>query len=291
MYRLGMQLNHFHKTHNIGNRAFIFGGAYGNLQATQAILEKAKQLGFSSSNIIFTGDMVAYCANPMETVTLIKDKVDHIIMGNCEEAIANGSEDCGCGFNEGSKCSILSNQWYNFCLSKIDKSTAKWMATLVKNMTITIGNSKFFITHATPKSINEFVFSSTLNNSHDCLDVDGYITGHSGIPFIGSINNKPWINSGAGGMPANDGTSNIWFATIQANENQLEIETHSLQYDYSSTQKAMKACGLSNGYMECLETGIWPSHDALPRHEKSQTGIYLESQKRRSEERLLENLI
>lgn len=268
------------KTINIGKKAFVFGGAYGNLQATVAILEKAKELGFDKSEIIFTGDTVAYCANPIETAQLIKDSVDHIVMGNCEEAIAAGSANCGCGFEAGSECSILSNQWYNFCLSKIDNQTANWMGNLPRNIIANIGNLDFLVTHATPNSINQFVFPSNLGSANDSANVDGYIVGHSGIPMIEEIYGKPWLNSGASGMPANDGTSKVHFATLITNGSNIEIENHRLGYDFIGAQSAMQSASLENGYLDCLASGIWPSHDVLPDFEKAQTGFAIRAQKK-----------
>jgi predicted phosphodiesterase len=258
-----------------GNRAFIFGGAYGNFQATQAILEKASALGFAASQMIFTGDMVAYCANPQETVNLIRNNVQHIIMGNCEEAIAQGAQDCGCGFEEGSECSLLSRQWYEFCKSEIDMDTAGWMGSLPRSLNVDIGGHVFMVTHSTPASINDFIFPSNLHTVKDDANVDGYITGHSGIPFIGPLNDKLWINSGAAGMPANDGTTRIWYATIEASDNHLILDTNYLDYDHDLAAQKMIEANLNNGYAECLKTGIWPSHDILPATERAQTGTSL----------------
>lgn len=280
MYRKFMQMISSTKLINIGDKAFVFGGAYGNLQATQAVLEKATKLGFSSSEIIFTGDMIAYCAKPVETIDLIKSSVTHIIMGNCEEAIAKGSNHCGCGFEEGSECSILSNQWYSYCLSKIDQATADWMGTLPKELTLEIASLKFLVTHASPNSINEFIFPSDAIIRADTRDVDGYIVGHSGIPNISQVNSKPWINSGASGMPANDGTPRVWYATLEVQNDGLIVETHCIEYDYEQAQMDMQDAELANGYMTCLETGIWPSDDILPDPEKSLAGIPLKQQKK-----------
>ena len=280
MYRNAMQLEPTTNSINIGDKAFVFGGAYGNLQATQAVLKKASELGFSPSQIIFTGDMIAYCAKPVETIDLIKTSVDHIIMGNCEEAISKGSNNCGCGFEEGSECSILSNQWYTFCLSKIDQATADWMGTLPRELTLEVAGLSFLATHATPNSINEFIFPSDAIISADTRDVDGYIVGHSGIPQIALPNGKPWINSGATGMPANDGTPRVWYATITSENDTLTIETHAIEYNHQAAQKDMYDAGLDNGYMTCLETGIWPSDDILPYPEKVLKGIALKKQKK-----------
>ena len=280
MYRKFMQINSSTKPINIGNKAFVFGGAYGNLHATQAILKKATELGFASSQIIFTGDMVAYCAKPVETIELIKSSVDHIIMGNCEEAIAKGANDCGCGFEEGSECSILSNQWYEFCKERIDVTTANWMGNLPRELIVQIGSYKLLATHATPDSINQFIFPSDLISLKNIDKIDGYIVGHSGIPFIAEVNQKPWLNSGASGMPANDGTPRVWYATIENENHELSIQTHALDYDFKQAQSSMNAVSLNNGYMQCLETGIWPSDDVLPYPEKMLAGIALNSQKK-----------
>ncbi|MEM9277863.1 MAG: metallophosphoesterase family protein [Pseudomonadota bacterium] len=262
---------------DVGNRAFVLGGAYGNLQATQAILAKAKDLGFSSSQIIFTGDTVAYCGQPAETVALLRDSGIHVIMGNCEESLGEDSDNCGCGFEEGTECNLLSVEWYRFCQNALDTETKRWMSQLPKSVIFQIGHFRLECLHGTPSAINEFVFPSDIENGRitppENPDIDGYITGHSGIPFVAGIEGKAWINSGAAGMPANDGTNRVWFATVESANHGLIAETHPVSYDFKSASHAMKKAGLNNGYRECLSSGIWPSHDVLPQAEKLKTGI------------------
>jgi len=265
------------------NRLFIFGGAYGNLEATKAILQKATQLEFENSEILFTGDSIAYCANPEETASLIQSAGIHAIKGNCEEAIANGADDCGCGFEEGTECDLLSDQWYRYCQTNISSESKSWMAQLPEQLEFSIGSFQMLAVHATPSSNNQFIFPSSL--THDIIkDIDntydGFITGHSGIPFIGKIETSAWLNSGAAGMPANDGTPRVWYATIDLHDDTLLFQTHALDYDHQQTALVMQENGLKNGYMDCLTTGIWPSHDVLPDLENSQTGIALNPQKK-----------
>ena len=66
----------------------IFGGAYGNLQATEAVLAQAKKMQIAPKNILFTGDLTAYCADPKATVNLIRQSGIKSVMGNCEEQLA-----------------------------------------------------------------------------------------------------------------------------------------------------------------------------------------------------------
>ena len=51
----------------------FFGGPYSNLQATQALLAEAEAQGVPPGNLICTGDIAAYCAQPVETITLLRD--------------------------------------------------------------------------------------------------------------------------------------------------------------------------------------------------------------------------
>ena len=259
-----------------GSRAFIFGGTHGNLQATHAILERAKALGFSPDQMVCTGDTVAYCANPQETVDLIREAGIAVLMGNCEESLANGSDDCGCGFAENSACDLLSAQWFNFCKTNIGNETRAWMAGLPKTIELTAGPLRFEVIHGSPKLINQFVFASDIASSTYCAPdrngLSGYIAGHSGIPFIAEANGLLWLNSGAAGMPANDGTPRVWYATLEAGAEGVMAATHAIKYDHETAIRAMKAAGLDNGYAECLATGIWPSQEVLPAPESAQTG-------------------
>ncbi|HRY02049.1 MAG TPA: hypothetical protein P5256_02915, partial [Beijerinckiaceae bacterium] len=46
----------------------VFGGPYSNLHALDALLDEARRLGVSPANMISTGDLVAYCADPRGVV-------------------------------------------------------------------------------------------------------------------------------------------------------------------------------------------------------------------------------
>ncbi|MEM9332380.1 MAG: metallophosphoesterase family protein [Pseudomonadota bacterium] len=273
-----------HPTIDIGSSAFVFGGAYGNLDATKAILEKAKNLGYRNEQIIFTGDAVAYCGQPAETATLIRNSGVHVIMGNCEEALGEDAADCGCGFEDGTECSLLSVEWYQFCKNALNHDMKRWMRALPKSMIFKIGSHHLEALHGSPDAINDFVFPSDvevgkLDFSHRD-GIDGYIVGHSGIPFLAEVSGKAWINSGAAGMPANDGTPRIWYATIEASGDDLIAVTQSLRYDHRAASTAMENAGLKNGYLQTLSTGVWPSFDVLPEQEKAITGKPLSPQKK-----------
>ena len=72
---------------------------------------------------ICTGDVVAYCVEPEETVAELRDWGCHVIAGNCEEQLAAGAEDCGCGFEVGTECDRLAKGWYEFANARMSASS------------------------------------------------------------------------------------------------------------------------------------------------------------------------
>lgn len=259
---------------------FIFGGPYGNFEATKAILAQASALSIPTSHIICTGDLAAYCANPEETSELIKKSEIHCIQGNCEQSLMNDNDDCNCGFESDSTCSLLSKQWFDYCQSKISQDIKDWYKTIPEQITFSYGGKKWRVIHGGLHQINEFIFKSTPDNEKlnqlQKSETDAIINGHSGLPFTQIIGGKCWHNSGGAGMPANDGTPRVWYSLIQQTNDGISIQHHALDYDHKTAKEKMDKAGLKNGYMDCLESGMWPSLDVLPEVEKKQTGIPLE---------------
>jgi len=261
------------------DRLLIFGGPYSNLAATRALLAEAKRLGFSASEMLCTGDVIAYCGEPAETLDLIADSGIQVVMGNCEESLSAEKDDCGCGFEAGTQCEVLSVQWFDFASGQITNDHRRWMAALPRQVMVELGGRKMLSTHASTSSLNEFIFASSPSKNKLAqmieADVDGIISGHSGIAFAQIISDKLWLNAGAIGMPANDGTPRVWFAILETRGDDIDVQIRSLSYDPTPSIKAMVERGLASGYRDCLTTGLWPSMDVLPGQERKQVGIGL----------------
>jgi len=269
-----MQLGPFH------DPLLIFGGPYGNLQATRALLKQAARLGIPTSHILCTGDLVAYCADPQATVDLIREAGIAVVKGNCEESLAERLEDCGCGFEGGTACDLLSQQWYAYADTHLTDESRDWMGSLPERSDITIGERRLAAIHGGVSSINKFVFASTpedvLAYEMNLAGLDGVIGGHSGLPFTRIACDRLWHNSGVIGMPANDGTPRVWYSVLTPIKDGVAVSHHALSYDHSAAAVRMRAELLPAGYADCLVTGLWPSLDVLPDQEKAATGDALQ---------------
>lgn len=273
------------RTQNLGileGPLLIFGGPYSNLAATRALRDVAAMLAIPPQRIFCTGDLVAYCAEPEETVNLIREWGVHVVLGNCEESLASRALDCGCGFEAGSTCSALSDQWFRYAEARISEANRSWMGQLPVSLTFQLGSRRFSCVHGGVESINRFLFASTSESEKIAelsllsKDIDGLITGHCGIPFGQMIEGRVWLNAGVIGLPANDGTADGWYLVIDPVDNMIKGEWYRLSYPAEQTRKAMLAAGLVNGYADTLISGLWPSEDVLPAEEKKNRGKALE---------------
>lgn len=257
----------------------VFGGPYSNLEATEAILEEARRRGIAPGNIVCTGDLVAYCADPQGVIDLLRSSGIRIVMGNCEESLADRAADCGCGFAEDSACAALSIQWYPYADRNIDTESRLWLGSLPRQLEFEIGSRRLAVIHGSVTSINRFVFASCNEAIEEELAIsgcDGVIAGHCGLPFTRVHCDRLWHNAGVVGMPANDGTPRVWFSVLTQIDDGIVVEHHALDYDHAAAATKMRRRGLPEGYAAALETGLWPSCDILPPAELAGRGRPLE---------------
>lgn len=255
---------------DLGERVLVFGGPYSNLRATQALRSYADLHGFAPSACICTGDVVAYCANPVATVDEIRDWGVPVIAGNCEEQLSSGAPDCGCGFEEGSACDLLSASWYPFAAAAVSAADRDWMGCLHQLAIGCVGGLRVVFVHATAHENNRFVFFAEndeilfqyFNEIESIVGaVDVVFSGHSGIAFEREVQGKRWINAGVIGMPPHNGSRATQFITFDA---QSGVTHHWLDYDAEQEAVDMRAKGLVQGYDTALLSGYWPSEDVLP---------------------------
>ncbi len=254
----------------------VCGGAYGNLQALEALTAFQSATGIPDTHVIHTGDAVAYCADTEAVTRLIASRGWHAIKGNVEEQIAAGAQDCGCGFEEGSACDVASARWYAHAVATLSPASKAWMASLPSHLTFEMSGLCARVVHGSVNQTNRFMWASLpeaeFAGELDASAADLVIAGHTGIPFTRFIGERCWHNSGALGMPANDSTRRVWVSVLTPSPSGITISHHALKADAETAAAAIRRDSLPAGYADGLETGLWPSLDILPKTERSATG-------------------
>lgn len=251
----------------------VFGGVYSNLQALEELIQIAKQKNIPPSNIFCTGDIVGYCAQPTECIDLVQKWGIQSILGNVEIQLINNEDDCGCDFNQGSHCDLLSNIWYPYAKNSIKKKHLDFLRTIPLHLSFDWEGKKVGLVHGSSKNVSEFIFESDNWNqkepSFSDLNCDMVVAGHCGLPFQTSHESKCWFNPGVIGMPANDGTARVWYGILENGK----AYHHSFTYEHAKAAALMHLHKLPKAYAQTLLTGIWDNCDILPPKETSLQGI------------------
>jgi predicted phosphodiesterase len=242
----------------------LFGGAYSNLQALEALAA-----ALDGRPAVSTGDVVGYCADPVATVGLMRKLDLPGIAGNCERQVAEGAEDCGCGFGDGTACDLLSRGWFPHLAAACDAETVGWLDALPEIGVFVHQGRRYGVVHGGATAINRFLWPSSpdaaFEEEIEALErltgkVDGVVAGHSGLAFHRRIGAHQWINAGAIGLPPHDGRPATRYAVLAEGE----VVFERLDYDHAAALEAMVSAGLTQGYHETLASGLWPSEDVLP---------------------------
>ena len=198
-----------------------------------------------------------------------------VVQGNCEQQLAEGAIDCACNFEAGSACDLLAKGWYPYANARMSADMRSWMAQLPQTLRFRLGDTTFRVIHGGVSQINRWVFASQtaiLREECAAAGADVVVAGHAGVPFIQRIGRQTWFNPGVIGMPANDGTTDVWYGLIRMGGGGIELSTHRLAYDHTGAAAAMRKFGFANGYAKALITGVWPSLDVFPPAERAATG-------------------
>lgn len=247
----------------------LFGGVYSNLHALDALIECAEQAGIPPRNAICTGDIVAYCADAAGSVARIRNWGCPVLKGNCEAQLAADAPDCGCGYDEGSQCSLLSQAWYAHARKTVSAEAKAWMGRLPDRIVFRNNGLRYAVVHGGASDISKFLWPTTsveiLRREINVLDgevgsVDRVVSGHSGIAFQAEVDGVTWVNAGAVGMPGNMGRHQTNYVLVSGKR----IINKELSYDIDAQVEAMLQAGLTQGYHKTLQSGFWPSEDTLP---------------------------
>lgn len=272
-------------TRDLGTRSgrlLVFGGPYSNLQALETLKGIADQFQIPPDNIICTGDIVGYCAQPEDSVQFVNSWGIHAIQGNVEQNIIRGEDDCGCNFTEGGRCDLFSRTWFPYAVQSLSAKSVAWLGTLPLQLSFRYAGKSVAVLHGAATSIADFVFASTpwqvKETSFLATGADVVLAGHAGLPFVDRrISDGPaeryWLNAGVIGMPANDGTPRVWYLLLDDTDGKFSYTFHPFTYDNRTAHQLMRTNRLPDSYADTLLTGIWDNCEILPDAEKALQGL------------------
>ena len=244
----------------------ILGDIHGNLEALQAVLAVASELGVTKFACI--GDIVGYNANPKECLDLLRslgDDLIGVVKGNHDEYVSNGKETLG--FNPLAAAAV---EWTR---KQLDPEDMEWLHNLPEKKNCVLpGRGRFQLVHGTLDNPSSWGYIFDRFSAETCFQYQIFsvcFIGHTHIPlafektdttiaggFYGGMqieqNRKYLINVGSVGQPR-DGNNMAAFVVFSPEESHVQL--YRVEYDIATTQQKIIDAGLPRRLAERLAVG------------------------------------
>ncbi|AAM07548.1 TPA: metallophosphoesterase family protein [Methanosarcina acetivorans] len=206
-------------------KILLIADIHANLEALQTVLE------VPHDRVICLGDIVDYGPDPDKCIELLRKKNIPTLRGNHDNAVAF-KVDCQCGY----RYKHLSIATREYTWGVLDQSQMEYLQKLPLVVREEIDGKKLFLTHASPRSIFEYIKPETpdeaimamLTDPMEPVDAEFLVVGHSHIPMIRELGALKIINPGSVGQPR-DGDTRAGCAVFDTETGETELLR--LEYD------------------------------------------------------------
>ena len=253
----------------MSERIAVFGGIYSNHFALRALLHDVQQRGIE--RVFCLGDLGAFGPHPDRVFPLLRQAGVATIQGNYDHSIGHDLADCQCGYTD-PKDNFFAKLSYDYTYRNTAPENKAWMRALPAELRLELGGKRVLLCHGSPRKTNEFVWETTSSSAfleRLCAEheADVVIGTHSGLPWQRALSaDRRWINCGAIGRPANDGSLEVWYAIVGPQG----AEFVPLGYDHAALAAEMRAEKLPEEFVETIETGWWTTClEILPAKERA----------------------
>ncbi|MBT6275058.1 MAG: metallophosphoesterase [Chromatiales bacterium] len=249
----------------------LLGGVYSNHYALAEALRDVDARGVTS--VYCLGDLGAFGPNPDKVIELLRDAGVGTVQGNYDNSIGNGLDDCQCGYTD-PRDNYFAKLSYDYTFRKTSVHHREWLKALPGEIRFEWHGKRVLLCHGSPRQINEFLWESTtpthfLEKLCDDFEADIICGTHTGLHWYRQLSNdRYFINVGALGRPANDGTARVWYALLSADEPRVEFVP--VHYDHQALAKEMRDEGLPEEFVQTVHEGWWTTClEVLPAKERA----------------------
>ena len=252
-------------------RIAVFGAVYSNAYALTAALDDARRRDVDA--VYCLGDLGGFGPSPDRVYPLLRDGQVWMLQGNYDLSIAEGRDDCGCGYTD-PRDNHYAHLSYVYTLAGTSRDNRAWLGTLPASRRVRLGARRVLMCHGSPRRVNEFLWESTtptglLRGFLAAADADVLLCTHTGIKWHRALGDADVINVGVLGRPENDGRTNVWYTLLTADPD-LVVEFVPVEYDHLRLARESEAAGLPTEFAETLRTGWWTTClENLPARERA----------------------
>lgn len=252
-------------------RLAFFGGVYNNSRALAAAVEDAKRWG--ADGLYALGDFGGFGSHPDRVFPILLENGVLPIQGNYEESLSSGATDCGCGYTD-PRDNHFAQMSYDYTNANTSESWKRWMGNLPKTRRLEARGRRVLLVHGSPRKINEFLWESNspvpfLEKLLDDFEADVLVCTHTGLHWTRRLpSGRRVVNAGVLGRPANDGSTNVWYARVAFGRG-IDVEFVPVTYDHEALAREMESERLPAEFVETIRSGWWTTClEILPAKER-----------------------
>jgi putative phosphoesterase len=233
----------------------ILSDIHGNLAALEAVMHHARGKG-AGQIILNLGDMIGYGPNPDEIIRWAGGTGIISIQGDYDKKVLSKKhrQQGWSGVKNLDKRAMFA-----WTFKALSKPSRKFIKSLPKSRSATIGGFKILLTHSGPGSKKEYLGPDTKGEHLEELakgsDADIILSGHSHHAFTRQVGDALFINPGSVGRP-DDGDPRASYALLEISKGQPGAQLFRVPYNINAAVQAMKLTGLPLIFTQVIRQGL-----------------------------------
>lgn len=253
------------------DRVALFGGAYSNWRAVDAVVADAKAHG--AERIVFLGDCGGTGPHPDRTIERLVEHGVATVQGNYDDSIGRDLDDCACGYTD-PRDNAFAALSYAYTRANTSAAGRAFLRAMPTSARIEIGPVRALLCHGSPRRQNEFLWESvTPGGFVDRLcrehDADLIVCTHTGLQWERRVGERGLVNVGAAGRPANDGRLHGRYALLTWDGARVVTDFRPVRYDVDALIADMRDEALPDEFVQTIATGWWTTClECLPGRER-----------------------
>ena len=237
----------------------IFSDVHANLPAMQAV--RASIEAGSLDGVYCLGDLGGYASQPNEVQDEIVAMGCPTIMGNYDEGVGFGRDDCGCHYVKPFDVE-MSNASFLWTREHTSDRHKAWLRELPREVRLEIEGLRVLLCHGSPRDTTEYLFENrsdgylrqfTPGGKADA-HADVIVFGHTHVPFQREVDGFSFINTGSVGRPK-DGDHRAGYRVLTFYGDTVTSEQVRVEYDVELACSRLVAAGLAAYFADYLRTG------------------------------------
>lgn len=192
------------------------------------------------------GDIVDYGATPGVCIDWVRQNAHKAIRGNHDHGAAQDVRVSGmAGFR------YLTGVTRILTVETISEDQRRFLASLPMSLSLTLGDKRFFLVHATPRDpMDEYAPAEVefWEKRLEGIDADYVLVGHTHLQYILSVGDTRVVNPGSVGLPR-DGDPRAGYAIIGPSG----VELKRIDYPIDETIADLRNSSLPDHAREMLE--------------------------------------